>query len=438
MSLQTNTILILSPQITPRLKYITNHIFKYFLGLNVITTTDRKEFLHTNDPKINYTTEKFSSNIPHIFPTGLLFEKHIQPNLSLAIKQLKDWPVIFYTYHENSYPFDIFSAAFYFLSRYEEFIDYRYDEHGRFMVENSLIFKLNCLYEPLVDLWIINFKKYLQYYYPFLNFKEHNYTYIPTIDVDVMFKYKYKGILRSWGSLTKNFFNFKWNEIKNFFFVNTNITNDPFDNFEYLKKVLYNYNYKPTFFYLCGKQGKYNPNNNYKFKTIQQIVKNNHLWAETGIHPSYFCVENPRLIDREKKKLETIVNTKITKNRFHFIRFQLPILYQKLIEYDIHEDFSMGFPVTGGFRAGTSHPFYFYNLIQDIPTTLKIYPFQSMDSIYIYHKNENYDNIIQHFKNLQLKIKQVGGYYIIIWHNNTFSTDPNGLQWRKIFEYFLI
>ncbi len=58
-------------------------------------------------------------------------------------------------------PFDMFSACFFLLSRYEEYLPFEPDQYGRFEADQSLAFRTGFLEEPVIDQWLILFKKLL-------------------------------------------------------------------------------------------------------------------------------------------------------------------------------------------------------------------------------------------------------------------------------------
>ena len=80
------------------------------------------------------------------------------------------------------------------------------------------------------------------------------------------------------------------------------------------------------------------------------------------------------MIRVEKQRLEHILGETVYHNRFHFLRFTLPQSYQQLLACGISDDYSMGYADQIGFRAGTCTPFYFYDLENEIQTTLKVHP----------------------------------------------------------------
>src|SRR6185436_12324127 len=70
---------------------------------------------------------------------------------------------------DGDYPFDIFSAVFYLLSRYEEYLPHEKDEYGRYAHENSLAYGQGFLNTPLINIWIEDFKKVLKKKFSMLN-----------------------------------------------------------------------------------------------------------------------------------------------------------------------------------------------------------------------------------------------------------------------------
>src|SRR5213075_1878220 len=93
---------------------------------------------------------------------------------------------------EGDFPFDIFAASFYLLSRYEEYLPHKKDMYGRYAHENSLAFKENFLQRPLINSWLKIFKTTLQTKYPGLRFPDSQFRFIPTYDIDEAYSYNYK------------------------------------------------------------------------------------------------------------------------------------------------------------------------------------------------------------------------------------------------------
>jgi hypothetical protein len=115
-----STLLIFTPEITPRVEFTFELIFKTILGIDLIFTKNSDEFLQSDLPKINYSQTNISSGLS-LKAHSLLFEKNIavQEIETVEYKQMK----LFFPTSEDSFlPFDPFACAFYLVSRYEEYI----------------------------------------------------------------------------------------------------------------------------------------------------------------------------------------------------------------------------------------------------------------------------------------------------------------------------
>ena len=105
---------IFSPYISPRLQYIVTTLFK---GSAVLLPITMKAYLSNEGPGINYSDQLIDNGI-QISPVPFLKEKGIQKQ-DINIHFWRDLPIFFSG--SGQIPFDIFAAAFYLLSRYEEY-----------------------------------------------------------------------------------------------------------------------------------------------------------------------------------------------------------------------------------------------------------------------------------------------------------------------------
>ena len=148
-------MIIYANKITPRLQYVADFIGKAIAGEPFQLTTDSFYFNDFNGPKINYGYEEIFDNEFLIINYPLLFEDSIKKQ-KISCFKLNDFPAFFKS--EGDYPFDIFSAVFYLLSRYEEYLPHQKDIYGRYAHENSIAFKENFLHLPLINFWLEDFK----------------------------------------------------------------------------------------------------------------------------------------------------------------------------------------------------------------------------------------------------------------------------------------
>jgi hypothetical protein len=97
----------------------------------------------------------------------------------------------------------------------------------------------------------------------------------------------------------------------------------------------------------------------------------------------------------------------------------------------------MGYPDEPGFRAGIARPYFFYNVIDDQLTNLRIIPFQVMDvTLYDYKKLDPVDS-----KEIILRLinetRKVGGLFVSIWHNTSLLNNEEWNMWREVFEFMI-
>ena len=160
-------ILIYAHTTSPRLQYTCEFIFKELLDVDFAITIDSEEFINYEGAKINYSNSEIQGPEFKIQNHTLLFENNIKPQ-TVECFLVNDYKAFFKT--ENSdWPFDIFAAAFFLISRYEEYLPHAKDMYGRYGHENSLAFKEGFLQLPLVNTWVKGFAAALKNKFPALS-----------------------------------------------------------------------------------------------------------------------------------------------------------------------------------------------------------------------------------------------------------------------------
>ena len=111
--------------------------------------------------------------------------------------------------------------------------------------------------------------------------------------------------------------------------------------------------------------------------------------------------------------------------------------YRNLLENGIEEDYTMGYADSVGFRAGTSQPFYWYDLESDKVTTLKVIPFCIMDVTLRKYLGHSPDAAIELISGLVNTLKSVGGHCSFIWHNSSFYAAEGWKGWDRVYTQLL-
>jgi hypothetical protein len=423
---------IYSHEDVPRLSYIAGIILGDILGLSwEIITDKRKLWKH---PVINYSAEDIPGTF-RIIPDKLLFEKGISTR-GIIVSKWKNLPVFFRSEGEADFPFDIFAASFYLISRYEEYQATERDEHGRFNAASSLAFRNDFLDLPVVDLWTKELSLALLKKFRTMAFRRSEFRSMLTIDIDEPFAFLGKSILSSIAGIVSDMAGNSGNVSRRYKTIALE-EKDPFDVFDYISAKIEESKSDVRFFFPVGDSSKHDLNPSWKNAEYRKLIDNVASIYKTGIHPSYNSAGRSEAIKEETRRLKSIIQKDVTRSRFHYIRLFMPESYRYLADAGITEDYSMGYHDEPGFRAGIARPFYFYDLRVEKMTKLKIFPFQVMDITLYQYKNFSPETSGKVIMKLINETRKAGGLFISIWHNTSLQDNDQWHEWRTVFEYML-
>jgi hypothetical protein len=434
-------MLFYSHTITPRLKYITDFIGSQVLEEPFQLTSDKAFFDQHQGEKLRYHKDSSNDSEFHVEPSGLLFESNIAEQRIQCFEvngrlNEKSYKAFFKT--TGDYPFDIFAASFYLLSRYEEYLPHQKDKYGRYAHQNSLSFKENFLHLPLINIWFEHFKQALQNKFPALNKNQPAFTFLPTYDIDEAFSYKHKQLWRSIGGMARSLINGQWSSLAERIRVLSGSTNDPFNSFEWMDQLNEQFQLKPIYFFLvAGNTAKYDKNILPSTKSMQELIQRHSNRYSIGIHPSWQSGDDLEKLKYEILRLGHISGKRILASRQHFIRFTLPDTYRRLIDLGIESDFSMGYGTINGFRASIASPFPWYDLQKEEQTKLLLFPFCFMEANSFFEQKFSPAQAFEELKHYHDVVKTVQGILVTIWHNTFLGTSTLFKGWREVYENFV-
>ncbi len=425
-------VLIYTHKITSRSKYTFKLYFKEIIGIDFELTTDLDIFKKFVGIKINYSKYKVEDEI-FFYATDLLFETGIivqEPDFLFW----NNTKVFYPTLKNSAFPFDPFAAGFFLASRYEEYLPHIKDEHGRFDASQSLAYVHGFLERPVINEWAKEIKKLLTDKYGDLKAKERKYKFIPTIDIDNAWAYKHKGFIRVGSGILADFVNFNFKRFTERIKVLFRLIPDPYDTYQYQINLIEKYDLNCIFFFLLGNYALYDKNVPHQNKYMQSLIKLVEDYGEVGIHPSYASNEDEKKLKNEIARLGFILHQEIHYSRQHFLKMNLPETYQRLLESDITDDYTMGYAQFIGFRASLATPYFFYDLDLEIETHLKLHPFAVMDGTLKDYLKLEPAECIALIKPLIENVKNVNGEFITVWHNESFAENERWKGWRKVYE----
>jgi len=428
-------LLIYNPAPHPRKSYIFDLVFHRILGIARVEETPN--LLHFRQKKgvakLNYSVSSMQ-DIPYFGAHAFMDSDAIAP-IFLDVADYEKLPAAFYHHRpKTDWPFDVFAWCFFLVSRYEEYLPFDADEHGRFTAHQSVAYQEVFLDLPLVNLWAFKLRALLQKYYPTLAFEAAAYQFTPTYDIDHAFAFLKKGVVRQFGAMLRNLKNGDHESLRLQWATWLRLRSDPYFVFDYLQSLDEQYQLHPKYFWLVGDYGTHDKNIHYKNKAFRQLIQQIAAQHPIGIHPSYQSNEDSLLLDQEINRLEDISGKRIDSNRQHYLRLRFPETYENLVHYKIKEDYTMGYAQEMGFRASIATPFYWFNLRKNEATDLLVYPFQIMDVTLNVYQQLSPEAAITKAQKIIHQTQKVNGHLITIWHNSSLCEAWNWKDWRQVYE----
>lgn len=422
-------MLVYTPHITSRIEYILQY-FNERLFIAAEVTDDIETYRSYKEARLNYSPERIDAGELYIQPAGLLHQHDLRKQY-IECFEWKEVKAFYKT--EDDLGFDLFSAVFYLITRYEEYLEHEPDEYGRYAHWNSLAWKEGFLNKPLIDIWLLKFRQELNSKFTNLKLQTSNFEFLPTYDIDIAWSYKYKGFIRSLAASVS-----KPSSIVKRIKVIAGKEKDPYDSYDWLKQLHDQNNLQPIYFFLvAAENSEYDKNISPKKKALQLLIQSTAKGAIIALHPSTQSNTNKELLAKEKNILQLISGKLIAATRHHYILFHLPHSYRELIAAGFTDDYSMGYGTVNGFRASVSNSFLWYDLEKEETTSLRIHPYCYMEANSFYELHQSSAEALEEMKLLADEVKKVNGTFISIFHNHMLGTDQLFKGWREMYEEFV-
>jgi len=294
---------------------------------------------------------------------------------------------------------DIVYNTFFFISRAEEVLNSKRDQHGRFLAQYSH-YDTNEWSIPLVDEYSLLLLNLLNLPLPTPGF---NAIYL-THDIDSIAYYRHlRGI---GGGIGRGHISQVLASIKD-------IHQDPAYTFPWLIEQDAQVKDAQVIYFIKHTSGRgldypqYCLHGNDYRTTSDMLLKSG---AQLGIHSSAYA---------------TYPLPKGQLHRSHYLSCSIDRM-QQLVEAGYTDDYTMGFADLAGFRLRTTRAVRWINPLTRQLTPLTLHPLTVMDCTL---SNENYmhlteDDAYHHVEKLIDMVKHFHGEFTILWHNNTPSCNP--------------
>jgi len=404
-------------------------VFTRILGIEVSYTTKVEDFIKHSGAKITYTKQPLQNEF-FVRSNDLLFEQGIN-DIQINVVDWEGTPCFFTASENSSIPFDIFSASFYLLSRYEEYLPHVKDVHGRFSPKDSLAYKNDFLRLPVVDIWANKLLDRLLERFPDLEIKRKSYKYTSIIDVSTSHCYAHRGFTRSLAGFLLDLGNFRLRRLFKRIAVWFKPKNDPYNNFAFLIDIKKKYNLNCMFFFQFASYSTYDKNVSPNNNSFRFLIKSIADYCKVSLATSYSSFNDAELLKKEKKNLEGVINRQVEYSKIRYNRVDVPQTYRDLVDAGFTDDFTMGYTHEIGFRAGTSFPFYLYDINMEVQQPIRVHSFAFHD--YALHEDTSLNDILEKVKALYQEAKKVNGELISVFSNELLGTEHN-IDWKGTYK----
>ncbi len=414
-------------------RYIINVLLSEFLGIDYeISESNKSEditFQLENNKKIIFKDYFFSKLSTKNYSVDLIPQKieHLESNKYCSIKNI---PIVYgKNMIEDDNPntiichVDIFSSAFFMLTRWEESVLKNKDIHARVLAKDHLSVKFNFFHRPIVN-------EYLELLWGLLKAqqinqekKERDYQLYLTHDVDYPLKWVHLG--RSIKTLLADLLKRRdlslfYKNFKCYLSSKLNVKNDPYNNFKQLIDAANSAGVKSYFFFLNGGQSQYDSRHSMNtsfMKSLYDLIHSNNHYI--GIHPSYMTQDNYDLLKKEVVGLKKLTPSFHPFGRQHFLRFKVPTTWQNWHDCQLSWSSTMGFSDRIGFRSGVCYAHSTFNIQTRKMLSVKERPLIAMDvSMGVWQNFNNLDTVLNEYSQLVTTVKKYKGDFVFLWHNS--------------------
>lgn len=341
---------------------------------------------------------------------------------------------------------DVFGAAFFMLSRYEEAFSKQRDNHDRFPASACLAYREEFLDRPLIDEYVEILWAAMQRLWPQLHRKPRQFKTVVTCDVDHPYHPSAASIprlikrtagevmrmrtLASALSPYRNYISSKSGDWRN----------DPYyHTVDWMMDVNEQAGNTVSFYFIPEitdtQMDDTRPITDPAVTAMMKRISDR--GHAIGIHPGYQTYQNEANFNSGLKKLQEVlsqqkIGQKIAGGRQHYLRWsiQTPAIWDAAeLEYDS----TLSYVNRAGFRCGTCHEYTMFDLRRRKALKVRQRPLICMESSVINLMGYGLtDAALAEMEKLKTVSRKFNGNFILLWHNSFFPNEEARQIYRKI------
>jgi hypothetical protein len=404
----------------------------------------------------------FSRDSSKVESGKIIFTLSSAPLIIDRVFQINSTPILFpvadkkefYSIDDTgtlTFEHDILKSVFYLLSGYQEYTNKTsQDKFKRFAFEDSIQHKLTITSIPVVnyyfDIICEALEKFSQLHklefkrnrlFPTFGFQlSHDIDRVDLYNIPYI-GYKLKeivGLAKTPLSLGANFKLLISGTLK---YLSIIKNDNPYWNFEFLRKLERIHNFRSIFFFLD--QGVKHADAYYSFQEDRVKELFNYLQeedCEIGLHGPVKSLSSQEVMNSSLAKLKEASQAPVIGNRQHRLLWTHPDTAIIESKCGLQYDSTLGFAAHEGFRNSYCYPFRIFDFATDTMLDVWEFPLTVMDGTLLGYRNLSNEEALQKCKDLIQEIKKFGGLFTLLWHNSFFDEDVYpGVQ--KLYEDIL-
>ena len=322
----------------------------------------------------------------------------------------------------------MFGAAFFMLTRYEELVSPRRDEHERFPASESIAAREGFLFRPIVNEYAELLWASFARLWPGLERRRHAYRERPTHDVDHPFtahRQAWRQLAWAVADLTRRGDAALSARRLRWLARGAGPERDPMNTFELLMDLSEERGLVSAFYFIAGPtaaalDGDYSLEAPWIRGLLRRIHARGH---EIGLHTSYATFRDPERTRAESERLKRVcreegIEQEAWGGRQHYLRWENPTTWQNWEDAGLDYDSTVGFADSPGFRSGTCFEHPVFNLATRRTLRLRERPLVLMEHAALGGLGLNGRSAVELVSELREVCRRFSGDFVLLWHNS--------------------
>jgi len=327
-------------------------------------------------------------------------------------------------------PVDLAASAVLTLSRFEETLPHRRDEHDRYSAFSSVAWREGFLHRPIVDEWGLALEEALRSLLPNWKPEERQLRVKLGHDADVL------GIPMRFRTTVAHTLRRPRPDAtaRDLLSLCVGIDTTYQRKLRQLVQLALDRGLPCAAYWKFSKSGRHDTGYDPRDSRIQGMISEfQSKGIEMGIHPGYQSFRAPERLRAEVHALQELFGRRRLGGRQDYVRWS-PELWTEWEALGLAYDASVGFADQLGFRAGTCHPYRPWLTDEDRQADLLEIPMVAMDTTLRGYMKLTGDEALQKLHECVAACRAVGGVFSLVWHNTTMMDSDYSATYRKLLD----